>query len=181
VLEKVRQGKFREDLYYRLNVVPLRLPSLQERTSDIPLLVDHFVAKICHAEGISVKCVPQAVKDRLTRMPWPGNVRQLENAVEMAVAISGDREVLGAADFGLTPDRTKMTVVASSDPTIDFPESIPFDQVVNQFQLSLLQKALTKTHGNKTAAAYLLGMKRTTLIMKMRGLEGVGSALAAAV
>jgi DNA-binding NtrC family response regulator len=181
VLEKVRQGKFREDLYYRLNVVPLRLPSLQERTSDIPILADHFVAKICRSEGIAVKHIPEEVKDRLSRMTWPGNVRQLENAVEMAVAISGDREVLGPADFALTSKRPNMTVMEPPDWPLDFSKSIPFDQVVNEFQLSLLQKALSKTHGNKTAAADLLGMKRTTLIMKMRGLESAGNTLAAVV
>jgi DNA-binding NtrC family response regulator len=175
VLEKVRQGKFREDLYYRLNVVPLRLPSLRERTSDIPILADHFVTKICHAEGIAVKHIPEELKDRLSRRPWPGNVRQLENAVEMAVAISGDRDVLSPADFGLNSKRLNMTVIEPPDWTFAFSESIPFDQMVNEFQLSVLQKALNKTHGNKSAAADLLGMKRTTLIMKMCRLEGVNT------
>ena len=179
--EKVRQGTFRGDLYYRLNVVPLRLPSLQERTSDVPILVDHFVSKICKAEGIPIKCVPDEVKDRLSRMPWPGNVRHLENAVEMAIAISGDRGMLGPYDFDLAPTRPKVTVMESADPASDYPESIDFDQMVNEFQLALLRKALNQTSGNKTAAAELLGMKRTTLIMKMRSLETVGIALARAV
>jgi DNA-binding NtrC family response regulator len=181
LLERVRQGKFREDLYYRLNVVPLRLPTLEERTDDIPFLVEHFVAKVCRAEGIPGKSVTPELKERLSRMRWPGNVRQLENAVEMAVAISGDREILGPADFSLTPDRPRMEVVPSPVPVMDFDESLPFDQVVNNFQLSLLRKALNKTHGNKTAAADLLGMKRTTLIMKMRGLEDASAALSAVV
>jgi DNA-binding NtrC family response regulator len=181
LLERVRQGKFREDLYYRLNVVPLRLPTLEERSNDIPFLVDHFVRKVCRAEGIPAKCVPQELKERLSRMRWPGNVRQLENAVEMAVAISGDRDLLTPADFSLTPYRPRIVAATPSDPIADFEESLPFDQVVNEFQLSLLRKALNKTRGNKTAAADLLGMKRTTLIMKMRGLGGAGSGLAAVV
>jgi transcriptional regulator with GAF, ATPase, and Fis domain len=179
--EKVRQGKFREDLYYRLNVVPVRLPALEARTSDIPVLVDHFVAKVCRAEGIPVKRVTEEVKTRLSRMSWPGNVRQLENAVEMAVACSCDRELLGPSDFCLTPARSKVTVIESGEQEMDFPESMAFDQVVNEFQLSLLRRALSKTGGNKTAAADLLGMKRTTLIMKMRGLESAGTTLARAV
>jgi DNA-binding NtrC family response regulator len=178
LLEKVRDGKFRADLYYRLNVVPLRLPSLEERTSDIPILVDHFISKICRAEDIPVKCVAQEVKDLLCSMPWPGNVRQLENAVEMAIAISSDREMLGASDFGVMPARRKVTVMETADAASDFPHTIDFDQMVSEFQLSLLRKALTETGGNKTAAAGLLGMKRTTLIMKMRGLENAAPTLA---
>ena len=99
--ERVRQGKFREDLYYRLNVVPLQMPPLRKRANDIPMLVSHFIKKICHAENIDLKRIAPETLDLLCAQPWPGNVRQLENAVEMAIAVSGDRDVLHPKDFGL--------------------------------------------------------------------------------
>jgi transcriptional regulator with GAF, ATPase, and Fis domain len=98
----VRQGRFREDLYYRLNVVPLQMPPLRQRRGDIPLLVRHFVKKVCDAEGLPVKSVAPEAMRVLESAPWPGNVRQLENTVEMAVVLSGDRDYLSASDFGFT-------------------------------------------------------------------------------
>jgi DNA-binding NtrC family response regulator len=171
LLERVRQGKFREDLYYRLNVVPLAMPALRQRRSDIPLLVDHFAAKICRGEGIPVKRVTPETKERLRGLPWPGNVRQLENMVEMAIALSGDRETLGPADLGLTPANFKVVAMEPPVSPISLPESMDFDAAVGHFERSILEQALIKTGGNKTAAAELLGLKRTTLVMKLRGLE----------
>src|SRR5208282_5210537 len=101
-----------------LNVVPLEVPPLRKRESDVPLLVEHFVRKICLFEGIPLKQVmPEAVL-RLRACPWPGNVRQLENAVEMAVAMSGDRESLYAGDFGLAkaPSLELVPVRSHADP-----------------------------------------------------------------
>jgi len=171
LLERVRQGKFREDLYYRLNVVPLAMPALRQRRSDIPLLVDHFAAKICRGEGIPVKRVTLETKERLRGLPWPGNVRQLENMVEMAIALSGDRETLGPGDLGLTPANFKVVSMEPPVSPISLPESMDFDAAVGHFERSILEQALIKTGGNKTAAAELLGLKRTTLVMKLRGLE----------
>jgi DNA-binding NtrC family response regulator len=172
LLERVHQGKFREDLYYRLNVVPLTMPPLRHRRGDIPLLVDHFVAKVCRNEGIPVKHVTLEAKERLQGLSWPGNVRQLENMVEMAVALSGDRESLGPADLGLTPANFKVVPMEPPVLPISLPESMGFDAAVGHFERSILEQALVKTGGNKTAAAELLGLKRTTLIMKLRGLQG---------
>lgn len=171
--ERVRQGKFREDLYYRLNVVPLEVPPLRRRESDIPLLVEHFVRKICQLEGIPLKQVMPEALLRLRSCPWPGNVRQLENAVEMAVAMSGDRVSLFASDFGLAKPACPELVPARmhADP-MEAPDWTDFATAVSHFEHSMLKKALTKTSGNRTAAAELLGMKRTTLIMKLRSLEG---------
>jgi len=176
--KKVKQGKFREDLFYRLNVFPLRMPPLRERRGDIPRLIDHFLAKICDTEGISVKHVTPELANRLCALPWPGNVRELENAVELAVTLSGDHETLRPADFGLMPEILKMALVKQPQALpirlAEFPESMPFDEVVNVFKLSLLRNALAKTGGNQTAAAELLGLKRTTFLMKMRWLENAG-------
>ena len=169
LLERVRQGKFREDLYYRLNVAPLDMPPLRKRDTDIGPLVEHFVKKICQLEDVPVKKVTPEALSRLRSCSWPGNVRQLENTVEMAVAMSGDREVLFTGDFGLGPAGS-MKVIPFETATISFPtfESTNFAMAVSQFERTMLEQALQKTAGNKTAAAEVLGLKRTTLIMKLR-------------
>jgi transcriptional regulator with GAF, ATPase, and Fis domain len=169
--ERIRQGRFRQDLYYRLNVVPLRMPSLRERRGDIPMLVDHFVAKVCRNEGVPRKRVTDEAKERLRGLSWPGNVRQLENMVEMAVAISDDRESLCAADFGLAPEALNAGPVETPGGIAAVLKPMKFETAVSNFERSILTMALTKTGGNKTAAAEMLGMKRTTLIMKLRGLQ----------
>ena len=171
LLEQVRQGKFREDLYYRLNVVPLEMPPLRKRAADIPLLVEHFVAKTCQAESIPLKKVTPKTLDRLVTAAWPGNVRQLENAVEKAIALSGYRDTLYPADFGLAESHRLVAVQPAAPTPILISEHIDFASAVSQFERSILQGALAKTGGNKTAAAELLGLKRTTLIMKLRGLD----------
>jgi transcriptional regulator with GAF, ATPase, and Fis domain len=169
LLERVRQGRFREDLYYRLNVVPLEMPPLRKREGDIVSLVDHFVKKICKLEGIPVKKVTPEAMERLRCGSWPGNVRQLENAVEMAVAMSGNRGVLFATDFGLAPaGPIKVLPFETASVPFPLPEIVDFETAVSQFERAMLERALQKTAGNKTAAADLLGLKRTTLIMKLR-------------
>jgi DNA-binding NtrC family response regulator len=169
LLERVRQGRFREDLYYRLNVVPLEMPPLRKRESDIALLVDHFVKKICKLEAIPVKTVTPEAMERLRSAAWPGNVRQLENSVEMAVAMSGNREILFANDFGLAPaGPVKVVPIETAAIPFPLPEIVDFETAVSQFERAMLERALQKTAGNKTAAADLLGLKRTTLIMKLR-------------
>jgi DNA-binding NtrC family response regulator len=173
--ERVRQGRFRSDLFYRLNVVPLNMPALSTRTTDIPMLVNHFVRKICDTEGIPVRRVSPEALCRLCASPWPGNVRQLENAVEMAIAVSGERDVLYPKDFGLTDagPRSTITGVVTQYP-LPLTGPIHFETAVSQFQLAILDTALRQSNGNKTVAAERLGIKRTTLIMKMRSLENSG-------
>ncbi len=169
LLDRVRQGRFREDLYYRLNVVPLEMPPLRKRGRDIVLLTEHFVKKICQAENLPVKKVTPEAMEGLCRGSWLGNVRQLENSVEMAVVMSGSREVLFASDFGLPPT-TPINVIPFEIAAmpVSTSENMDFETAVRHFEMSILEKALQKTAGNKTAAAELLGLKRTTLIMKLR-------------
>ena len=171
LLDQVRQGKFREDLFYRLNVVPLEMPPLRKRPADIPLLVEHFVAKTCQSENIPLKKVTPKTLERLVSAPWPGNVRQLENAVEKAIALSGYRDTLYPADFGLAESHRLAAVPHSAVGPVLISEHFDFASAVSQFERSILQSALAKTGGNKTAAAELLGLKRTTLIMKLRGMD----------
>jgi len=178
--DRVRQGKFREDLFYRLNVVPLEMPPLRKREGDIALLVEHFVKKICQAEGVPVKKVTPDAMERLRAGSWPGNVRQLENAVEMAVALSGDRESLFPADFGLAAAVPANVIPFESAAVPEGAlEGADFATAVSRFERSMLESALQRTSGNKTAAAELLGLKRTTLIMKLRSYSDSVAACAA--
>jgi len=168
--QAVRDGKFREDLYYRLNVVPVRVPALRERPSDIPALVQHLIAKICSLEGLPSKRVGCETMQRLAACPWPGNVRQLENAVEMAVALSGDRDTLYPADFPL-PSSPVLRSSAAAVPAIALPdEGLDFEQIVAHMERTILEQALRKTGGNKAQAAGMLRLKRTTLSAKLRSL-----------
>ena len=167
---RVRRGEFREDLYYRLNVVPLRIPSLRERRADIPMLARHFVEKICAAEGMPPKHFQEGVSDALAAYDWPGNVRQLENSVEMAVALSGDRIELGVEDFPMPAAR----MVTPRDPGIEIPlpeSGIDFERTIQAIELSLLQQALDRAHGNKSRAAGILHLNRTTLAAKLKSLS----------
>ncbi len=173
--ERVRQGRFRADLFYRLNVVPLHMPPLRSRTTDIPMLVNHFIRKICDSEGIAPRRLSPEALCRLCANPWPGNVRQLENSVEMAIAVSGERDILYTRDFGLKDSGPRSTMTGA---VVQYPlalnEPIHFDTAVSQFQVAILDTALRQSGGNKTMAAERLGIKRTTLIMKMRSLESSG-------
>ncbi len=173
--ERIRDGKFREDLFYRLNILPIELPPLRERRDDIPLLVQHFLQKVCSAEGISLKEVSAETMERLSQHPWPGNVRQLENAVEMAVALSGDRDTLYPADFRLpSPIQWRPIRVEVAVPQVAVPETgIDFERVVGQFEKSLMDQAMHHTNGNKNKAAGILRLKRTTFTAKLKSLEAV--------
>jgi DNA-binding NtrC family response regulator len=169
--ELVKRGQFRQDLYYRLNVVPVHMPALRQRVSDIPSLVQHFLGKICKDEGIEIKSVsPEGMRSLINR-DWPGNVRQLENAVEMAVAMSGDRDVLEVHDFP-APDQIAVNPSAGVALPLALPDQgLDFEQTVSQFEWNILRQALHRTRGNKKQAAEMLRLKRTTLSAKVRILE----------
>jgi DNA-binding NtrC family response regulator len=171
--ERVRQGKFREDLYYRLNVVPLAIPPLRERRRDVPLLVHHFIEKICRQEELPPREVTAEALQRLTRYDWPGNVRQLENAVETAIALSGDRRVLYPSDFPLPCATVPKPLAASSTPVIALPDDgLDFEATISRMELALLEQALRKSGGNKKQAADMLNLKRTTFSAKWKALTG---------
>ncbi|MBI4876706.1 MAG: sigma-54-dependent Fis family transcriptional regulator [Acidobacteria bacterium] len=178
LIERIHQGRFREDLYYRLNVVPIRTPPLRERPSDIPVLVHHFAGRICRQEDLPPKHVPRETIERLKTYSWPGNVRQLENAIEKAVALSGTRQTLHPSDFAL-PSRAPRSAAAqlASSPLIAVPdEGLDFERTVSGIELHLLQEALRKCGGNKRRAAELLRLKRTTLTAKLRSLDAMAAA-----
>ena len=170
LVRAVAQRRFREDLYYRLNVVALRMPPLRERLMDIPELAQHFLEKIAEQESSAPKRIDPPALDVLMSYGWPGNVRQLEHALESAVALSGSRTILYPKDFDLPMDM----LAAELDPLalLDVPESgINFEELIMGIERRLLERALQKSGGNKARAASMLNMKRTTLISKFKSLE----------
>jgi DNA-binding NtrC family response regulator len=170
---RMEEGKFREDLYYRLNVVPIEMPPLRRRREDVPLLAAHFVDRVCQAEGIPVKVMMRETLERLSDYSWPGNVRQLENMVEMAVALSGERRTLAPADFPL-PASPAGRLATGRAPLVAVPDSgLDYEETLAVIERSILEQALRKTGGNKKAAADMLRLKRTTLSAKVRSLEPV--------
>jgi DNA-binding NtrC family response regulator len=171
LMGRVEQGLFREDLYYRLNVVQIPMPPLRQRRGDIPMLAEHFIAKVCGMEEIPLKSMQPAALERLCAHSWPGNVRQLENTIESGVALSGGRDTLEAADFRLPQSVRARPISPAEIPMIPVPDSgLDYEQTVAVIERSLLAQALQKTGGNKKAAADMLNLKRTTLSAKMRTL-----------
>ena len=167
--EQVRRGLFREDLFYRLQVIPIALPPLRERRSDVPILVDHFLAR--HNAG---RARPLAIAEEalvhLWEYDWPGNVRELENVIErLAVLCDGGR--IGPDDLPanvrafLSEKRLPRPVLGA--------EGIDLNRAVEEFEGRLIAEALERTRGNKQAAARLLGLKRTTLVAKLRKVRPV--------
>ena len=184
----VAEGTFREELYYRLNIIPIHLPPLRERKEDIPLLVQHFLKKFAaqdaqrfpspdsrnaeHRGGVEhakTLTVSQQAMRCLMAYPWPGNVRQLENAIERAVALSGGRTQIETAD--LTPEIQQASQAAAA-PDVNLPDGgVDFEEYINRIEHDLIRRALEKTGGNKGQASKLLNLKRTTLVEKLKRLE----------
>ena len=181
----VAAGSFREDLFYRLNIIPIHLPPLRERKEDIPLLVQHFLkkfsvsetpaggAKSAHSRGGEPDARTLTISQQATRClmaySWPGNVRQLENAIERAVALSGGRMQIETSD--LTPD-IQQASHSGAAPDVNLPEGgVDFDRYINRIEHDLIRRALEKTGGNKGQASKLLNLKRTTLVEKLKRLE----------
>ena len=165
----VAENTFREDLFYRLNVIPVQLPALRERREDIPLLVQHFLEGLAGDSGRPPVTVSQEALRRLMAYPWPGNVRQLENAVERALAFSRGRVQLDVTDFA--PEIQNQPAAADAPETWFPDEGIDFARYVEAVELSLIRRSLERTRGNKRQAARLLNLKRTTLIEKLKRLE----------
>jgi two-component system response regulator PilR (NtrC family) len=165
----VKDGTFREDLYYRLNVIPIQLPPLRERREDIPLLARHFVHKSCKSNNLPPRTLSQDAIRVLMNYSWPGNIRQLENAIEHSVAMTGqEREIQGSA----LPDEITQPASSLLLPSVAIPdEGINFTSVVSQLERELILRCLEKTGGNKRQAARLLQLSRTTLIDKLHRLN----------
>jgi DNA-binding NtrC family response regulator len=163
--EMVRQGKFREDLYYRLNVIPIRVPPLRERVSDIPLLVQHFLHEFSRKKKKPIKRLSSEAMDRLMHYPWPGNIRELENLMERMVILSEGEEIQAAE----LPERFRIKAPAAAVKPQEIPEhGIHLTAAVAEFERDLILKALDKSNWVKSRAAQLLHLNRTTLLEKMK-------------
>jgi two-component system response regulator AtoC len=166
--DEVRAGRFREDLYFRLNVFVIALPPLRERLEDVPLLAEHFLAKFARAFGRQVSgCTPEALQ-ALVNYPWPGNVRELENVVERGVILC-DGTLL---DMDCLPER----VIGATGTGLGFAltgDSLSIKQAEITLEKELIRRALEKTGGNRTHAARLLDISHRSLLYKLKeyGLE----------
>jgi DNA-binding NtrC family response regulator len=159
----IADGAFREDLYYRLNVISIKLPPLRDRREDIPLLVKHFLEKF--GEGRAIQATQSAMR-ALMAYRWPGNVRQLENAVERAVALSGDRSTIDDRDL---PPEIRSAAEDANPAVHEFPEDgLDLPAYLGSIERDLIGRALDRTQGNRNKAADLLRIKRTTLVEKLK-------------
>jgi DNA-binding NtrC family response regulator len=169
LVRMVADGSFRQDLYYRLHVIPVKLPALRERRDDIPLLVQHFLQRLCGELGRPTVTVSQDALRRLMSHSWPGNVRQLENIVERALTFSQGRPQIEVADLGPEIGDGNQVVLADGPWLPD--EGLDFEAYIGGLELALIRRSLERTRGNKRQAAKLLNLKRTTLIEKLKRLE----------
>ena len=180
--ERVRNREFREDLYYRLNVVPINLAPLRERSEDIPSLVEYFLERTCaELEIPSKQCTPEAI-DLLCNYGWPGNVRELENTIKRAVILSGD-PLLTVADFSGLTNRQETIHAVPQEQSLEslvegklrssmngiekLDKGDIYDRVLEQVERPLIRYVLEKTRGNQVRAADILGINRNTLRKKV--------------
>ena len=154
----LEQGTFREDLYYRLNVVPISIPPLRERREEIPYLVDHFIARFTRESEKPLAGITPAALKLLTDFHWPGNVRELENIIERAVALSVGT-VIDVGDIRLDVSASRPAPVATGG-SVPFP---PEGMTLEQFEDEIIREALRRAGGNKSQAARLLGLSRNAL------------------
>ncbi len=163
----VSERKFRQDLYYRLNVIPVYLPPLRQRKSDIPLLVASFLRRFAEAANKPVRGINEEAMKVLLQYHWPGNVRELENLMERVVVLKRDSGPIEIKDFpsayftNVRLDRFVASVALPDD-------GLDFNEAVNEFENELILQALQKTEGNKNKAATLLNLNRTTLVEKLK-------------
>ncbi len=159
--QAIQEKKFREDLYYRLHIIPIYLPALRERKEDIPLLIDFFVRRMERELGRHPITVSPEVYDRLSRYDWPGNVRELENVIERAVVLSGTKN-LTAADFSILD-----TGPRDFSLPLEELEALGLDQSLEKIEKALIEQALKKSNGVRSEAARLLGVKTSAFYYKL--------------
>ena len=159
--QAIKNGTFREDLYYRLHIIPILLPPLRERKDDIPPLVEFFVKRFEKELGKSNMSVSDEAMDVLLRYDWPGNVRELENVIERSVVLSNSSE-LTAGDFSMLDNLTRSFFMPLEDI-----EKTGLDSALERIEKTLIQQALQKAQGNKSEAARILGVKTSAFFYKL--------------
>jgi len=165
---EIEAGRFREDLFYRLNVVRLEVPPLRERKQDIPLLVDHFLSRFRESLGKAVRAVSEEALDILVRYPWPGNVRELENMIERAMILTdGDRIETSALPTSATQPPAR-GISAKDDGAESDDEDFSLKRARKVFEAELIRRALGRTGGNRTHAARLLQISHRALLYKLK-------------
>jgi transcriptional regulator with PAS, ATPase and Fis domain len=158
LVELVKQGRFRDDLYYRLNVIPITLPALRERKEDIPALVHYFLQRFSKETKKNFTNVTPQAMERLLTHDWPGNVRELANVIERAIVL-GRGPHIGLED--LSP------VIASKAPDAVV-DGLPYREALDGFRQQIIIRALSRTEGNRAAAAKLLGIERRHLLRLLK-------------
>jgi two-component system response regulator AtoC len=163
--EAIKRETFREDLYYRLKVVPINIPPLRERKEDIPLLVDYFLKKSARRFKKNIKDVTQGLLEIFKEYHWPGNVRELEHIIDMLI-------VLSEGEY-LTPENLPLNILTSKSSLEETAsgEVLSLKKAIHQFERQYIKKVLEKAHWNRSKAAYLLGVHRNTLLGKIQELS----------
>ncbi len=157
--EKVSQGLFRKDLFYRLNVVPLELPALRQRGSDIISLTNHFIEMTATAHGLEIPTLTKAAYNSMKSYRWPGNVRELKNVCERLCILLQNQEI----DVSNLP-----TEITSTSSTVNHGFSLPEKGIdLETLEIDLIQQALSRTNGNRSKSARLLGISRDTMLYRM--------------
>lgn len=167
-LEKaVKEGKFREDLYYRLNVIPMVVPPLRDRSDDIPLLLEHFIKKFNTHKGIHITGIHPVALDKLLNYSWPGNIRELENFIERVSILRKE----GMVELSDIPQyfEDNQAHQFTGNLQVDIPENgLDFNTAIASYENQLILNALNKTGWNRNQAAILLRLNRTTLVEKIK-------------
>ena len=160
----ITQGKFREDLYYRLNVIPIRMPTLRERAEDIPLLIEYFLSKFNKELNKKARGFTEEAKQKLIRYPWPGNVRELQNLVERTVALSKNG-IISSSNLlpNILPTEEAERPQKKARGTLI--------EATSSFERNYIKDVLKEAGENHSQAARILGIHRTTLLSKMRNLK----------
>ncbi|MDH3357168.1 MAG: sigma-54-dependent Fis family transcriptional regulator, partial [Desulfobacteraceae bacterium] len=161
----INMEKFREDLYYRLNVIPIKVPSLKQRRSDIPLLIDFFLKKFQKGKGDKITGFSQAAMDAILAYDWPGNVRELENVIKRLTILSEDPVV----SFDDLPENMQdISVSRYPDKEVTLDNELNLNEAVQDYEKRIILEALEKTNWVKSKAAKLLNINRTTLVAKIK-------------
>lgn len=162
---EVEKGSFREDLFYRLNVIPITIPALRERKPDIPVLISYFLEQFDQEKKKQVEGISDDVLESMLKYPWPGNVRELKNMMERLVVLKGEGEIL-VRDL---PEKLRKRNGQESVPKVEIPfNGICLNTEVSQFEKALIYQSLEKTKWVKNKAAKLLRINRTTLVEKIK-------------